>query len=101
MEKISKEEAFALQQEIRKLTHEQQLHLLLEEAEFFKNNTNIKDKTKMLGYALHLIIADHKVTKEESYRFKMLGEYWNIDTGRYIKRTLKESAKQKAFFDNL
>ena len=44
----------------------------------------------MVGYALDLILADRRITNEEKLRFKMLGEYWDIDLKKFIDDKLKK-----------
>ena len=74
--------------EILALNSESRLQRLITIAEHFQENTNLKNRMVMLNYALELILADHKVTEEERIRFKVLGEFWDIDLEKFIDKKL-------------
>jgi hypothetical protein len=79
-----------LYNDIINLDAEQRLQHLLKIAEYFKDDRNIRNKLRMINFALELIIADHKVTNEEKYRFKILGQYWDINLERFINKKLNK-----------
>ncbi|MEA2100779.1 MAG: hypothetical protein U9P72_11690 [Campylobacterota bacterium] len=73
------------------LNTEQRLSRLISVADYFKDKTTLKSKLIMTNYALDLIIADGKVTDEERLRFKLLGEFWNVDLDRHINKRLNKN----------
>lgn len=70
------------------LPSETKIQRLGELAEYFKHNSTVKNKLKMVNFALHVILADRKITPEEKLRFKILGEYWDIDLAKLIEKKL-------------
>jgi len=87
---ILDEDVSKTHKKIIRLTTEERLNRLIEIAEYFKEDENLDSKISMIEYALELIIADHKVTDEERLRFKILGEYWNMDLQKFIDQKLKK-----------
>jgi tellurite resistance protein len=51
----------------------------------FKNSSSAQDRTTVLDFALRLIAADGKVTKEESDLFLILGKSWDVDMRMYLQ----------------
>jgi len=85
--------------EIISLPTETRVQRLGELAEYFKHHSSIKNKLRMINFALHLILADHKVTPEEKLRFKILGEYWDIDLVKFIEKKLANNADAARVID--
>ena len=75
--------------EILSLSNEKRLQRLIKVAEYFKNKDSIKDNIRMVDYALELILVDRKITDEERLRFKLLGEFWDIDLQKFIDKKLQ------------
>lgn len=87
----SKYEVFKIEnpKTIFDLSYETKLEHLVYLADYFKKES-IKTQLKMINFALKLILADRKITKEEKLRFKIVGEYWNIDLEKFIEKKLKK-----------
>lgn len=77
-----------IHEELVRLNYESRLEKLIEAAEVFKDSKSAKNKLRMVNYALNLIIIDRKITNEERLRFKVLGEFWDIDLERFINKKL-------------
>lgn len=76
------------------LDAEEKIQRVIEIAEFFKNE-HIKNKIRMVNFALGLIISDRKVTAEERLRFKIVGEYWGVDLERFIDKKIAKVRDNK------
>jgi hypothetical protein len=57
-------------------------------ANYLNSVCNAQDKINILDFALRVIIADSRLTDQESAAFVLIGQVWNIDVNRFIDSRL-------------
>lgn len=62
---------------IKELSDEGQLQLLVKNANIFKESTGLENRKKMLRILEKLVAIDRKVTEEEQVRIDILWNYWD------------------------
>lgn len=62
---------------IKAMTDEEQLQLLIKNANIFKENSGLENRKKMLKILEKLVAIDRKITEEEQVRIDILWNYWD------------------------
>lgn len=62
---------------IKGMSDEEQLQLLVKNANIFKENTSLENRKKMLRILEKLVAIDRKLTEEEQVRIDILWNYWD------------------------